>query len=184
MSVLLEKYRKECVPALVKDFGVKSPMEIPRIQKVVLNMGVGEAAADKKLLDKAIEDLEILSGQKPAITTAKKSIAGFKIRQGWPIGTKVTLRNKSMWNFLDKLVFVCFPRIRDFRGLNPKAFNGNGDFSMGITEQIIFPEIDYDRLDKIRGLNICITTSGNNDERSLAVLNNLGFPFKKKELKV
>ncbi|MCH9666195.1 MAG: 50S ribosomal protein L5 [Gammaproteobacteria bacterium] len=179
MSILLEKYRNECLPALVKDFGVKSPMEVPRIEKIVLNMGVGEAANDKSLLDGALKDLETLSGQKPAITVAKKSIAGFKIRQGWPLGAKVTLRNKSMWNFLDKLVFICFPRVRDFRGLNPKSFNGNGDFSMGITEQIIFPEIDYDRLDKIRGLNICITTSGADDARSLAMLTSLGFPFRK-----
>lgn len=179
MIVLLEKYRNECVPALVKEFGVKSPMEVPRIEKIVLNMGVGEAVNDKGLLDKALDDLALISGQKPVTTVAKKSISSFKIRQGWPIGCKVTLRNKQMWNFLDKLVFICYPRVRDFRGLNPKSFNGNGDFSMGLTEQIIFPEIDYDKIDKLRGLNICITTSGDSDERSLAMLKMLGFPFRK-----
>ena len=178
MSVLLETYRKECVPNLVKELGVKSPMDIPRIHKVVLNMGVGEAVNDKSQLEKAVADLSLISGQKPVTTLAKQSISGFKIRQGWPIGCKVTLHNKDMWNFLDKLVFICFPRIRDFRGLNPKSFNGNGDFSMGITEQIIFPEIDYDKIDKLRGLNICITLSGRDDGKSLAVLRQLGFPFR------
>ncbi len=178
MSVLQEKYRKECVQAVMKHYSMKSPMQVPRIQKVVLNMGVGEAVNDKAQLEKAMQDLVYISGQKPVMTKAKKSIAGFKIRQGWPIGCKVTLRNHRMWQFLDKLIFVNLPRIRDFRGLNPKSFNGNGDFSMGINEQIIFPEIDYDKIDKLRGLNICITLSGRNDEESLMMLTNLGFPFK------
>ena len=178
MSVLREKYRKESVPALQQEYKLSSPMAVPRIEKVVLSMGVGEAVNDKGLMDKAMDDLNLIAGQKPQVTVASKSVAGFKIRQGWPIGCKVTMRNKAMWNFLDKLVFVCFPRIRDFRGLNPKSFNGNGDFSMGITEQIIFPEIDYDKIDKIRGLNINITTTGDSDEKSLAVFKHLGFPFK------
>lgn len=179
MSVLQDKYRNECVSDLMKYYSMKSPMQVPRIHKVIMNMGVGETVNDKSQLGKAMQDLEYISAQKPVVTRAKKSISGFKIRQGWPIGCKVTMRNKRMWDFLDKLVFVCFPRIRDFRGLNPKSFNGNGDFSMGINEQIIFPEIDYDKIDKLRGLNICITMSGTNDEQSLMMLTKLGFPFRK-----
>ncbi len=178
MSLLLEKYKKESVPQMMKHYSFKSPMRVPRVEKVVLNMGVGEAVADKSVLDKAMDDLRLISGQKPAVTKARKSIAGFKIRAGWPIGCKVTLRKKRMWHFLDKLVYIDLPRVRDFRGLNPKAFNGHGDFSMGITEQIVFPEINYEKIDKLRGLDITVTTTGGNDEESLMLLKSLGFPFR------
>ena len=178
MSLLLEKYKKESVSQMMEQYSFKSPMRVPRIEKVVLNMGVGEAVADKSVLDKAMDDLRLISGQKPAVTKARKSIAGFKIRAGWPIGCKVTLRKKRMWHFLDKLVYIDLPRVRDFRGLNPKAFNGHGDFSMGVTEQIVFPEINYEKIDKLRGLDITVTTTGDNDVESLMLLKSLGFPFR------
>jgi len=154
-------------------------MQVPRITKVTLNMGIGEAVSDKKLIDNAIGDLEKLSGQKPLVTKARKSIAGFKVREGWPIGIKVTLRSARMWDFLDRLVNIAIPRVRDFRGLNPKSFDGRGNYSMGVREQIIFPEIEYDKIDRVRGLDVTITTTANTDEEGRALLAALNFPFKK-----
>jgi len=154
-------------------------MQVPRVTKVTLNMGIGDATSDKKLIDNAIGDLEKLSGQKPLVTKARKSIAGFKVREGWPIGIKVTLRRERMWDFLDRLVNIAIPRVRDFRGLNPKSFDGRGNYSMGVREQIIFPEIEYDKIDRIRGLDVTITTTAKTDEEGRALLGALNFPFKK-----
>jgi large subunit ribosomal protein L5 len=178
MAQLKQFYKSDVIPALTKQFGYDNPMRVPRITKVVLNMGVGEAVGDKKLLDSAVAELTMISGQKPVITLARKSIAGFKIRAGWPIGTKVTLRGQRMYEFLDRLVDIAIPRVRDFRGLNPKAFDGRGNYAMGVTEQIIFPEIEYDKIDKIRGLDITITTTAQNDEEGRALLTAMRFPFK------
>lgn len=178
MAQLKQFYKSDVIPTLTKQFGYDNPMRVPRITKVVLNMGVGEAVGDKKLLDSAVAELTMISGQKPVITLARKSIAGFKIRAGWPIGTKVTLRGQRMYEFLDRLVDISIPRIRDFRGLNPKAFDGRGNYAMGVTEQIIFPEIEYDKIDKIRGLDITITTTAQNDEEGRALLAAMRFPFK------
>ena len=178
MAQLKEFYKSDVVPALTKQFGFDNPMRVPRITKVVLNMGVGDAVGDKKLLDSAVADLVLISGQKPVITKARKSIAGFKIRAGWPIGCKVTLRGKRMYDFLDRLVDIAIPRIRDFRGLNPKSFDGRGNYAMGVNEQIIFPEIDYDKVDQLRGLDITITTTARNDEEGRALLSAMRFPFK------
>jgi len=175
---LREIYQKEVIPALTEQFGYDNPMQVPRITKVVLNMGLGEAVADKKALDSAAEDLAMISGQKVVITKARKSIAGFKIRAGWPIGCKVTLRGTRMYDFLDRLVGIAIPRIRDFRGLNPKSFDGHGNFAMGVSEQIIFPEIDYDKIDALRGLDITITTTAETDEEGRALLSALNFPFR------
>jgi large subunit ribosomal protein L5 len=165
---------------LQKQFGYKSVMQVPRIEKITLNMGVGEAISDKKVLEHATNDLTAISGQKPVTTVARKSVAGFKIREGYPIGTKVTLRGERMWEFLERLISISIPRIRDFRGLNPKSFDGRGNYSMGVREQIIFPEIEYDKIDKIRGLDITITTSAKDNEEGLALLSAFAFPFKKK----
>jgi len=178
MARLKEKYRSELVPKLKEELGLANVMEVPKITKITINMGVGEAVGDKKILDHAVSDLEKISGQKPIVTKARKSIAGFKIRDGWPIGCKVTLRQDRMYEFLDRLVSIAIPRTRDFRGINPKQFDGRGNFSMGVTEQIIFPEIDYDKVDKLRGLDICITTSARNDEEGRALLKAFNFPFK------
>ncbi|MBB5322289.1 50S ribosomal protein L5 [Marinobacter oulmenensis] len=174
-----EQYTQEVVPALQKEFSYRNSMEVPRIEKITLNMGVGEAVGDKKLIESAMADLERLAGQKPVITKARKSVAGFKIREGWPIGCKVTLRGERMWDFFDRLVHIAVPRIRDFRGLNPKSFDGRGNYSMGVREQIIFPEIDYDKVDKVRGLDITITTSAGTDDEGRELLKAFGFPFKK-----
>lgn len=174
-----EQYTKEVVPALQKEFGYKNVMQVPRIEKITLNMGVGEAVGDKKLIENAVADLERLTGQKVVVTKARKSVAGFKIREGWPIGCKVTLRGERMWDFFDRLVHIAVPRIRDFRGLNPKSFDGRGNYSMGVREQIIFPEIEYDKVDKIRGLDITITTSAGTDDEGRELLKAFGFPFKK-----
>ena len=163
---------------LQAQFSYKSAMEIPRITKITLNMGVGEAAQDKKIIENAVEDLSLISGQKPVVTVAKKAIAGFKIREGMPIGCKVTLRRARMYEFLDRLVNFSIPRIRDFRGLSPKAFDGQGNYNMGMTEQIAFPEIDYDKIDKLRGLSICITTTARTDEEGRALLSAFQFPFR------
>ncbi len=179
MLNMKEQYKAEVVPALQKEFSYKNIMQVPRIQKITLNMGVGEAVGDKKLIENAVADLERLSGQKAIVTKARKSVAGFKIREGWPIGCKVTLRGDRMWDFLDRLVHIAIPRVRDFRGLNPKSFDGRGNYSMGVREQIIFPEIDYDRVDKIRGLDITITTSAETDDEGRELLKAFGFPFKK-----
>lgn len=178
MAQLKEFYKSDVVPALTEQFGFDNPMRVPRITKVVLNMGVGDAVGDKKLLDSAVADLVLISGQKPVITKARKSIAGFKIRAGWPIGCKVTLRGQRMYDFLDRLVDIAIPRIRDFRGLNPKSFDGRGNYAMGVNEQIIFPEVDYDKVDQLRGLDITITTTARNDEEGRALLSAMRFPFK------
>lgn len=179
MARLKELYSSDVAAKLKEELGLKNVMEVPRITKITLNMGVGEALSDKKLMDNAVADLEKLSGQKVVITKARKSIAGFKVREGWPIGCKVTLRAERMWDFLDRLVDVAIPRIRDFRGLNPKSFDGRGNYSMGVREQIIFPEINYDKVDKVRGLDITITTTARNNDEGRALLTALGFPFKK-----
>ena len=178
MAQLKAYYQKEVVPALIQQFSFDNPMRVPKIIKVTLNMGLGEAVADKKVLEAATADLEKISGQKVVVTKARKSIAGFKIREGWPIGCKVTLRGERMYEFLERLVDISIPRIRDFRGLNPKAFDGRGNYAMGITEQIIFPEIDYDKIDKLRGLDITITTSARDDEEGRALLSALRFPLR------
>jgi large subunit ribosomal protein L5 len=178
MAQFKEIYKKEVVPALTEQFGYDNPMRVPKVTKVVLNMGVGEALTDKKVLENAANDLTLISGQKVVITKARKSIAGFKVRAGWPIGCKVTLRGDRMWEFLDRLVSVAIPRIRDFRGLSPKSFDGRGNFAMGVNEQIIFPEIDYDRIDTLRGLDITVTTTANTDEEGRALLTALNFPFR------
>lgn len=178
MAQSKEFYKSDVIPALTKQFGYDNPMRVPRITKVVLNMGVGEAVGDKKLLDNAVAEMVMISGQKPVITKARKSIAGFKIRAGWPIGCKVTLRGERMYEFIDRLVDIAIPRIRDFRGLNPKAFDGRGNYAMGVTEQIIFPEIEYDKVDKVRGMDITISTTAQNDEEGRALLVAMRFPFK------
>lgn len=179
MLNMKEQYSKEVVPALQKEFSYKNVMQVPRIEKITLNMGVGEAVGDKKLIENAVADLERLTGQKVVVTKARKSVAGFKIREGWPIGCKVTLRGERMWDFFDRLVHIAVPRIRDFRGLNPKSFDGRGNYSMGVREQIIFPEIEYDKVDKIRGLDITITTTAGTDDEGRELLKAFGFPFKK-----
>ena len=178
MARLKEVYNKEIAPELKKELGLANVMEVPRILKVTLNMGVGEALGDKKALENAVADLTLISGQKPVVNNARKSIAGFKVRQGWPIGTKVTLRSERMYDFLDRLISVAIPRIRDFRGISPKQFDGRGNFSMGVSEQIIFPEIDYEKIDKLRGLDITITTSARNDDEGRALLRAFNFPLK------
>lgn len=173
------KYDTEVVPALREQLGYANVNEVPRLEKIVVNMGVGAAVADIKQLDAAIEDLRIITGQQPAITRAKKSIAGFKIRQGMPIGAKVTLRGDRMWEFFDRLVGAAIPRIRDFRGLPSKSFDGRGNYSMGVTEQLIFPEVDYDKVDRLRGMDITFVTSAKTDEEAKALLDAFGFPFKR-----
>lgn len=178
MARLKDLYNKEIAPKLKTELGLANVMEVPRITKITLNMGVGEAVGDKKVLENAVGDLTKIGGQKVVVTAARKSIAGFKIREDWPIGCKVTLRKDRMYEFLDRLVSVAIPRIRDFRGISPKQFDGRGNFSMGVTEQIIFPEIDYDKVDKIRGLDICITTTARTDEEGRALLKAFNFPFK------
>jgi large subunit ribosomal protein L5 len=178
MARLHEFYRETVVANLTEQFGYHSVMQVPRLEKVTLNMGVGEAIGDKKVLDNAVADLTKISGQKPIITKARKSIAGFKIREGWPIGCKVTIRGARMYEFLDRLINVAIPRTRDFRGFSSKAFDGRGNYSLGIVEQIIFPEIDYDHIDTIRGLDIAITTSARTDEEGRALLQAFSFPFR------
>ena len=178
MSRLRDHYKSTVGPALMERFGYKTPMQIPRLEKVTINMGVGEALADKKVLDNAVEDLTRISGQRPVITKARKSVAAFKVREGWPIGCKVTVRGDRMYEFLDRLINVAIPRTRDFRGFSPRAFDGRGNYNLGITEQIIFPEIDYDQIDKIRGLDIAITTSARTDEEGRALLEGFNFPFR------
>jgi large subunit ribosomal protein L5 len=178
MARLQEYYRENIVPDLMKKFGYKTSMQVPRIQKVTLNMGVGETTQDKKILDNAVADLTKIAGQRPIVTKAKKSIATFKIRKDFPVGCKVTLRGRRMYEFLDRLVTVAIPRIRDFRGISSRAFDGRGNYSLGVKEQIIFPEIEYDKIDALRGLNISITTSAKSDEEARALLAAFRFPFK------
>ena len=179
MAKLHDYYRDQVVNELKNKFGYKSVMQVPRIEKITLNMGVGEALTDKKLLDNAVADLAAISGQKPLVTKARKSVAGFKIRQGYPIGCKVTLRGERMWEFFERLITIAVPRIRDFRGLSAKSFDGRGNYSMGVREQIIFPEIDYDKVDRVRGLDITITTTAKNDAEGQALLAAFNFPFRK-----
>ena len=178
MARLREYYEQTVVPQLRDELKLENPMQIPRITKITLNMGVGEAVGNKKVLDSATDDLARISGQKPIITKARKSVANFKIRDGWPIGCKVTLRRERMYEFLDRLISVAIPRIRDFRGLPPRSFDGRGNFSMGVREQIVFPEIDYDKVDAIRGLDITITTSARNDDHARALLRAFNFPIR------
>lgn len=178
MARLQQHYRDTVIPQLREQFGYRNVMEVPKITKITLNMGVGEAVGDKKVMEHATRDMASIAGQKPIVTLARKSIAGFKIRDGWPIGCKVTLRRERMYEFLDRLVNVSIPRIRDFRGFSPKSFDGRGNYSLGVREQIIFPEIDYDRVDVIRGLDITITTSAPNDEEGRALLAAFSFPFR------
>ena len=178
MARLREFYIETVVPALMSQFGYKSIMEVPRIEKITLNMGVGEAVADKKVMEHAVSDLEKIAGQKPVVALARKSIAGFKIRDDYPVGCKVTLRKERMFEFLDRLISVALPRVRDFRGVNGKSFDGQGNYNMGIREQIIFPEIEYDKIDTLRGLNITITTTAKTDEEARALLSFFKFPFK------
>ena len=179
MARLQEQYRKELHGQIQQKLGLKNAMEVPRITKITLNMGVGEAVADKKILDNAMRDMEMISGQKPVKTLARKSVAGFKIRDGYPIGCKVTLRRERMYEFLDRLVNIAIPRTRDFRGLNPKSFDRQGNYSMGVAEQIIFPEINYDQVDAIRGMDITISTTARNPAEGKALLEAFNFPFKK-----
>ena len=178
MSRLQQIYKEKIVPELIREFNYSSIMQVPRIKKITLNMGVGEAITDKKILQNAADDMQKISGQKPIITFARKSIAGFKIREAMPIGCKVTLRREKMYEFLDRLISIAIPRIRDFRGLNPKSFDGRGSYSMGIKEQIIFPEIDYDKIDALRGMDITITTSAQSDEEAKGLLIQFKFPFR------
>ena len=178
MARLREKYKNEIAPAIAKEFDIKNQMAIPKIEKIVVNMGVGEAIANAKILDTAVEELRSITGQKPVVTKAKKSIASFKLRQGMNIGTMVTLRGERMYEFLDRLISVALPRVRDFRGVSGKAFDGRGNYTLGIREQLIFPEIDFNKVDKTRGMNISIITSAKTDEQSRALLKALGMPFR------
>jgi large subunit ribosomal protein L5 len=181
---LKTKYLEEVAPALASELGVTNVMQVPRFSKIVVNMGVGEAVGDRKQMESAIEELSIITGQKPRVNAARKSIAGFKIRQGMPLGASVTMRGQRMWEFFDRLVSVAIPRIRDFRGLNPKGFDGNGNYSFGVTEQLIFPEIDFDKVIATRGMNITICTTATTDEHAKALLDAFGFPFRKQGAQV
>ena len=176
---LLQKYREEIIPALIKEFNYSTPMQAPRIEKIVINVGVGEATSNSKALDDAVADLAIITGQRPVVTKAKKSIATFKVREGQPIGCKVTLRGVRMYEFLDKLVSIALPRVRDFRGVSKNAFDGHGNYTLGVKEQLIFPEIDYDKISKIRGMDIVIVTTAHSDQEAYALLEKLGMPFRK-----
>jgi large subunit ribosomal protein L5 len=179
MSRLKALYKNEVAAKLKEELSLANVNEVPKITKITLNMGVGEGIGDKKMIENAVADLEAIAGQKVVVTLARKSIAGFKVREGWPVGCKVTLRGQQMWEFFDRLVDISIPRIRDFRGLNPKSFDGRGNYSMGVREQIIFPEIEYDKVDKLRGLDITITTTARNNDEGRALLTALNFPFKK-----
>ncbi len=178
MSDLKKVYNEQIVAKLKEELGYDNVMEVPKITKITLNMGVGEAAADRKAIEGALSDMTAIAGQRPLITKARKSVAGFKIREGWPIGCKVTLRNRRMYEFLDRLVAVAIPRMRDFRGLNPKSFDGRGNYSMGLREQIVFPEVDFDKVDKLRGMDITITTTAKTDDEARALLRAFNFPLK------
>ncbi|WP_111978858.1 50S ribosomal protein L5 [Algibacillus agarilyticus] len=179
MAKLHDLYKETIIAQLTKEFGYKSVMQVPRIEKITLNMGLGEAIADKKVIEHAVSDMTAIAGQKPVVTVARKSVAGFKIREGYPIGCKVTLRGERMWEFLERLISIAIPRIRDFRGVSAKSFDGRGNYSMGVREQIIFPEIDYDKVDKVRGMDITITTSAATNDEGRALLAAFNFPFKK-----
>jgi large subunit ribosomal protein L5 len=179
MARLHQDYRERIVPRLIERFGYKNPMQVPRLTKITLNMGVGEASADRKIMDHAVSDLTRISGQKPLVRNARKSVATFKIREGFPVGVKVTLRRERMYEFLDRLVSIAIPRIRDFRGLNPRSFDGRGNYSMGLREQIVFPEVDYDTVDALRGMDVTITTTARTDAEARALLEGFSFPFRK-----
>ncbi|MBQ6901616.1 MAG: 50S ribosomal protein L5 [Oscillospiraceae bacterium] len=179
MSRLHEKYKSDVAPALMKKFSYKSPMQIPKIDKIIVNVGCGEARDNAKVLDAVVSDISAITGQKAVVTKAKKSVANFKIREGMPIGAKVTLRAERMWEFLDRLINVALPRVRDFRGINPNAFDGRGNYALGLKEQLIFPEIEYDKIDKIRGMDIVICTTANTDEEARELLSLIGAPFAK-----
>jgi large subunit ribosomal protein L5 len=178
MTKLYEQYRGEIVPKLMEQFSYGSVMEVPRLEKITLNMGLGEAIGDRKIIEAATNDMGLISGQKPVVTVARKSVAGFKIRDGYPIGCKVTLRRARMYEFFERLIAIAIPRQRDFRGLSPKSFDGRGNYAMGFSEQIVIPEIDYDKVDTLRGLDICITTTAKNDEEGRALLTAFNFPFR------
>lgn len=178
MAAFQEIYKNEVVPKLKDELKIENPMAIPRITKITLNMGVGEALGDKKILENAVKELEMITGQKAVVTKARRSVAGFKVREGWPIGCKVTLRSERMYEFLERLVTIAIPRIRDFRGISPKQFDGRGNFSMGVSEQIIFPEIEYDKVDALRGLDICISTTAKTDDEGRALLRAFNFPLR------
>jgi large subunit ribosomal protein L5 len=178
MANLKEKYESELVAQLKEELGLENIMEVPRITKITLNMGVGEALGDKKTLESAVADMQLIAGQKPVVTKARKSIAGFKVRDGWPIGCKVTLRSERMYEFLERLISIAIPRVRDFRGISPKSFDGRGNFAMGVTEQIIFPEIEYDKVDALRGMDITITTTARTDDEGRALMRAFNFPLK------
>jgi len=178
MARLIAEYREKIVPLMMEEHKYQSVMQVPRIEKITINMGLGEALSDKKIIQNAVSDMTAISGQKPVVTVARKSIAGFKIRDGYPIGAKVTLRRERMYEFLDRLVAVAIPRIRDFRGISPKSFDGRGNYSMGVKEQIIFPEVDYDKIDAVRGMDITITTSAGSDAEALSLLKKFNFPFR------
>jgi len=178
MARLKERYQKEVAPAIAREFSIENPMAVPRLDKIVLNMGMGEAIANSKVLDVAVEELKAIAGQKPVVTRAKKSIASFKLRQGMPIGVMVTLRGEQMYEFFDRLVSIALPRVRDFRGVSPKAFDGRGNYTIGIREQLIFPEIDFNKVDKLRGMNISIVTTARDDDQARALLKALGMPFR------
>ncbi|MBE6935148.1 MAG: 50S ribosomal protein L5 [Ruminococcaceae bacterium] len=181
MARLKDKYVAEIAPALMKKFDYKSPMQIPKLDKIVINVGCGEARDNAKIIDAVVNDISIITGQKPVVTHARKSVANFKLREGMPVGVKVTLRSERMWEFLDRLFNVALPRVRDFRGINPNAFDGRGNYALGLKEQLIFPEIEYDKIDKIRGMDIIMVTTANTDEEAKALLEALGAPFSKDE---
>lgn len=178
-KTLKDKYTEEMVPALMNELGYKNRLQIPRVEKVVINVGIGDGAANAKLLEVGLEELNMIAGQKPVVTRAKKSVAGFKVREGMPIGAKVTLRGERMWDFLSKLIGVVLPRIRDFRGISPKGFDGQGNYNLGLKDQLVFPEINYDKVQQVRGMNITIVTTANNDIDAKALMTQLGFPFRK-----
>mgnify|MGYP006281383907 CR=1 FL=1 len=180
MSFLKKKYKKEAVPELMEEFGFGNQMRVPEVEKVIVNMGLGEAVDNPKVIDQAVEELAAITGQQPVVTKAKRSIAAFKVREGMPIGAKVSLRSIRMYEFLERLIYVALPRVRDFNGINPNAFDGHGNYSLGLDEQIIFPEIDYDNVDKIRGMGVTVVTSAENDEQGKSLLEKLGFPFSDK----
>ena len=179
MARLKEQYQNEFVDALMKKFGYKNVMQVPKLDKIVINMGVGEAKENTKVLDSVVNDIATITGQKPIVTKAKKSVANFKLREGMPIGVKVTLRGEKMWEFMDRLFNVALPRVRDFRGINPNSFDGRGNYSIGIKEQLIFPEIEYDKIDKVRGMDVCFVTTANTDEEGRELLKLMGAPFEK-----
>lgn len=178
MARLKEYYSAEIVPSMMKRFGYKNVMQVPKVEKIIINIGLGEATQNPKVIDSAVEDLTLIAGQKPVVTRAKKSIAGFKLREGLAIGTKVTLRGERMYFFLDKLINVALPRVRDFRGISPRAFDGRGNYTLGLREQLMFPEIDYDKIDKVRGMEVCLVTTATSDEESRELLTLMGMPFR------